>query len=62
MRECPVCAGDGWILDDEVHTRGCPRCTLPGQDHGSGFIYPDERPVPVGESPRDRRRQMHLVE
>ena len=57
MRECPMCEGLGLLA--EV---ACPRCTLPGQPRGSGFIYPDERPVPPGESPIDRRKQFSLVD
>ena len=57
MRECPMCEGLG-MMDGEP----CPRCTLPDQSRGSGFIYPDERPVPLGESPLDRRKQFELVE
>ncbi len=56
MRECPMCEGLG-LLDNEA----CPRCTLPGQPRGSGF-YQDERAVPLGESPLDRRRQFELVD
>ena len=57
MRECPMCEGLG-TMDGEP----CPRCTLPDQSRGSGFIYPDERPVPLGDSPLDRRKQFELVE
>ena len=56
MRECPMCEGLG-TMDGEP----CPRCTL-HQSRGSGFIYPDERPVPLGDSPLDRRKQFELVE
>lgn len=37
MRECPMCKGPG-LLDEKA----CPRCTLPGQLRGSGFIYQDD--------------------
>ena len=57
MRECPVCEGLG-MMDGEP----CLRCKLPDQSRGSGYIYPDERPVPLGESPLDRRKQFELVE
>jgi len=57
MRECPMCQGLGLMEDGP-----CPRCTLPDRSRGSGFIYPDERPVPLGDSPLDRRKQFELVE
>ena len=57
MRECPMCEGLGLLA--EV---ACARCTLPGQPRGSGFVYPDERPVPPGESPIDTRKQFSLVD
>lgn len=63
MRECPLCtASRGFIFDEQGEMQPCPRCTLPGHTRGSGFVFLDERAVPLGETPLDRRRQMHLLE
>ena len=54
MQRCPICAASdtpGWVDDGAGAEMPCPKCTLGGEIHGSGYMQGEGTPVPIQEAP-----------
>ena len=48
---CAASDTPGWIDDGYGAENPCPRCTLRGAIHGSGYLHEDGRPMTIEEAP-----------
>lgn len=51
MVRCQTCGGAGWIPDGEDADMPCPRCTIAGEIHGSGWLSDEGIAVRITEAP-----------